>query len=56
MFIYFYTTYSFFIQIIEGNASFVKDKFQERMAVTASIAENNAVIKVVNRAVIYGVE
>ncbi|WP_273758655.1 hypothetical protein [Bartonella sp. AU55XJBT] len=46
----------FFVQIIEGNASFVKNQFQERMAVTVSTVDNNAVIKAVERAVIYGIE
>ncbi|WP_273719123.1 MULTISPECIES: hypothetical protein [Bartonella] len=46
----------FFVQIIEGNASFVKNQFQERMAVTVSTEDNNAVIKAADRAVIYGVE
>ncbi|WP_212113022.1 hypothetical protein [Bartonella queenslandensis] len=46
----------FFVQIIEGNASFVKNQFQEKMVVNASIARNNAVIKGVDRAVVYGVE
>lgn len=54
MFTYFYNIY-FFVQIIEGNASFVKNQFQERMVVTVSTAENNAVVKVVDGAVIYGV-
>lgn len=45
----------FFVQIIEGNASFVKNQFQESTAVIVSTAENNAVIKVVDSAIIYGV-
>ncbi|ACS51757.1 hypothetical protein [Bartonella grahamii] len=46
----------FFVQTIEGNASFVKNQFQERVAVTISTLEKNVTIKAVDRAVIQGVE
>ncbi|WP_375659306.1 hypothetical protein [Bartonella sp. MR30HLJHH] len=50
----------FFVQTIEGNASFVKNQFQERVAVTISTLEKNvairAVDRAVDRAVIQGVE
>ncbi|EJF82261.1 hypothetical protein MCU_01581 [Bartonella elizabethae Re6043vi] len=46
----------FFVQIIEGNASFVKDQFQGRLTVAVSKEENNAVIKVLDRAAIYSFE
>ncbi|WP_375637765.1 MULTISPECIES: hypothetical protein [unclassified Bartonella] len=46
----------FFVQTIAGNASFLKNQFQERMAITISTLEKNVAIKTVNRAVIQGVE
>ncbi|WP_142417048.1 hypothetical protein [Bartonella massiliensis] len=47
----------FFIQTVEGNASFEKTQFPEEMASTVSIAEKNAVIKAADKAVIiYSVE
>ncbi|WP_375624201.1 MULTISPECIES: hypothetical protein [unclassified Bartonella] len=46
----------FFVQTIQGNASFVKNQFQERMAVTISSLEKNVAVKAVDRAVSRGIE
>ncbi|WP_375678926.1 MULTISPECIES: hypothetical protein [unclassified Bartonella] len=46
----------FFVQTIEGNASFVKNKVQEKMAITIPTLEKNVAIKAVDRVVIQGVE
>ncbi|WP_375642324.1 MULTISPECIES: hypothetical protein [unclassified Bartonella] len=46
----------FFVQTIEGNTSFVKNKFQERVEITISTLEKNVAIKAVDRVIIKGVE
>ncbi|WP_375623880.1 MULTISPECIES: hypothetical protein [unclassified Bartonella] len=46
----------FFVQTVEGNASFVNNKLQERMAITISTLEKNVSIKTLDIAVIQDVE